>query len=803
MSQAGYTPISLYYSTTAAATPSAGNLVAGELALNTVDEKLYFKNSAGTVKLLASNATSAPVLSFQTSLGGLTPSTATTGVVTLAGTLNTTSGGTGLTSFTAGDVPYYASGSVLSKLAIGTAGQFLTSTGTAPQWSTLSGVAVTTFSAGTTGFTPSSATSGAVTLAGTLATTNGGTNLTSFTSGGVVYASSSSALATGSNLYLTGTTLNVVGTNASINIDGGGVGGIGNTLGVVGTSYGYVGTTTSTPLVFNINSAEQMRLTSTGLGIGTSSPSVKLETSTARSATLVSANFGTSGTGAVNDFNKLTLRVQNTLGGSTGGAAIGAVLEASASNRTGLALYYDSGSGTQTEGFRLDSLGNLGINITPSAWSTQFKALQFGNAKYGTISQRNNSTSELNIGWNVYNTSTGTSGSDGWVGLNTGDASSLYMLGGATHTWLVSSTAATANSAVTWTASMAFNSSGNLYLNGTSGYNVLGLEPATAIGSGGVNYITGVNTTNIGFKISTTEIARFDTSGNLLVGTTTSTSRLVVATKTAGTNTITLVGGLASNFTGDSAINFQGYNSSGGFGSTGTILVTQDASGSTSAGRMTFSTSAAGGGGEVERARINSIGYFHASNNATYVGATGDYHELTSSGTNTTLYIASTNSSSPAGLNVSYRNADPNGTSNQFIFCEGNAATQRMSVRSNGGIANYSANDVNLSDRREKTNFAPATSYLDKICAIPVQTFNYIDQNMEDDDGLTLGVVAQDVQAVAPELVMESNWASKDVEPKMRLSIYQTDLQYALMKCIQEQQAIIESLKARLDAANL
>jgi len=147
------------------------------------------------------------VASFQTSLGGLTPSTATTGVVTLAGTLNTTSGGTGLTSFTAGDVPYYASGSVLSKLAIGTAGQFLTSTGTAPQWSTLSGVAVTTFSAGTTGFTPSSATSGVVTLAGTLATTNGGTGLTAFTANQVFYASSTSAFAQSANLTFNGTTL--------------------------------------------------------------------------------------------------------------------------------------------------------------------------------------------------------------------------------------------------------------------------------------------------------------------------------------------------------------------------------------------------------------------------------------------------------------------------------------------------------------------------------------------------------------------------------------------------------------------
>ena len=53
------------------------------------------------------------------------------------------------------------------------------------------------FSAGTTGFTPSTATTGAITLAGTLGTANGGTNLTSFTSGGALYATSTSALTTG------------------------------------------------------------------------------------------------------------------------------------------------------------------------------------------------------------------------------------------------------------------------------------------------------------------------------------------------------------------------------------------------------------------------------------------------------------------------------------------------------------------------------------------------------------------------------------------------------------------------------
>ena len=96
MAQATYTPISLYHSTTAAAVPSAVNLVAGELALNTVDEKLYFKNSAGTVKLLASNAVTTPVTTITFGTTGLTPSSATSGAVTVAGTLAPANGGTGV-----------------------------------------------------------------------------------------------------------------------------------------------------------------------------------------------------------------------------------------------------------------------------------------------------------------------------------------------------------------------------------------------------------------------------------------------------------------------------------------------------------------------------------------------------------------------------------------------------------------------------------------------------------------------------------------------------------------------------------
>ena len=57
-------------------------------------------------------------------------------VLTSSGTLLTDQGGTGLSSYTAGDLSYYSSGTAFSKLAIGTANTVLTSTGSAPQWST-------------------------------------------------------------------------------------------------------------------------------------------------------------------------------------------------------------------------------------------------------------------------------------------------------------------------------------------------------------------------------------------------------------------------------------------------------------------------------------------------------------------------------------------------------------------------------------------------------------------------------------------------------------------------------------------
>jgi len=111
----------------------------------------------------------------------------------VAGTLPIAAGGTAATTFTANGVLYGNGTSALGVTAAGTTGQVLIgNTGAAPSWGTVSSSLVSSFSAGTTGFTPNTATTGAVTLAGTLNVANGGTGTaTAFTPGSVVFAGTS------------------------------------------------------------------------------------------------------------------------------------------------------------------------------------------------------------------------------------------------------------------------------------------------------------------------------------------------------------------------------------------------------------------------------------------------------------------------------------------------------------------------------------------------------------------------------------------------------------------------------------
>jgi hypothetical protein len=432
------------------------------------------------------------------------------------------------------------------------------------------------------------------------------------------------------------------------------------------------------------------------VGIGASSPAYRLD--------------------VIQDGNSFTgQRIRNNDVGSSAYAGLiinangnswGMRMGSGAANSNRLELVLDA-LGTPSIKATLDSAGNLGLGVNPSAWASGWPAFQVGRA----VMHTNTSDGRASFGNNYYVDGTNA------IYIASANATQLMQVSGEYRFYTAPS--GTAGNAITFTQAMTLAASGNLLIGTT-----------TESGSGRLRVVDSVR----------------------------------IADSSSETNA---------------------------------LLTTVSATAATIETR--YSTPIILGTGATERARITSGGYFKASNTGTYNNSTGAFHELRSSTSDArTVIVSNTDSTLPYGILVDYSGAAPNGTANAFLECQDTGAT-RFVARSNGGLANYSANDVNLSDRREKTNFAPAKSYLDTICAIPVQTFNYIDQNMEEDDGLTLGVVAQDVQAVAPELVMESNWGTED-EPKQRLSIYQTDLQYALMKCIQEQQSIITALTARVAA---
>lgn len=151
---------------------------------------------------------------------GSAPSWGKIGLAThVSGTLPIANGGTNATATpTAGGVSY-GTGTAYAFSAAGTTGQVLTSNGTgAPSWSTLA-ARVDSISFGTTGLTPATATTGAVTVAGTLVVSNGGTGLTSVTANRIPYGNGTGALNTSANLTFDGTTATVNGqltlTNAS------------------------------------------------------------------------------------------------------------------------------------------------------------------------------------------------------------------------------------------------------------------------------------------------------------------------------------------------------------------------------------------------------------------------------------------------------------------------------------------------------------------------------------------------------------------------------------------------------------
>jgi len=181
-----------------------------------------------------------------------------------------------------------------------------------------------------------------------------------YTTNGVAYASSTSALTTGSALTFDGTNMAVGTTPTSfgagysvLTVQGSTTGFVqasnGTIVTEVGTfgGIGYTGTRSNHSYGFVVNGSEQMRLTSTGLGIGTSSPSAPLTVQ------------GNSGGNGINIIGRSTGQNESWLqwyqnNGSTLNSGI-------LGDNQGLKFAVGSG---QTERARIDTSGNLLVGTT-------------------------------------------------------------------------------------------------------------------------------------------------------------------------------------------------------------------------------------------------------------------------------------------------------------------------------------------------------------------------------------------------------------------------------------------------------
>jgi hypothetical protein len=461
------------------------------------------------------------------------------------------------------------------------------------------------------------------------------------------------------------------------------------------------------------------------------------------------------------------------------------------------------------ERMRLDSSGNLGLGVTPSVWNLG-----------KTIELPNGVSLSANSGLPASYLATNATYNSGWV-YKTTAAATYYNQQTGGHYWYTAPSG-TAGNAISFTQAMTLTADINLGLNTTDPQSILNNFSSSARGIAVSNaYPTIVlsNTANatynfflstdVGeayvwnrangpmlFATNNTERARITSGGNLLVGTTSDGGYRLALDYSSGPYVTRFYNSNSSTnqynvslWAQAAAGSATGYVGTGGSTVANAAFQNTFVVGTQTSSALVFNTA------DTERARITSGGYFKASNNGTYAGSTSAYHEFSQSADDSCLLLAPTNASftSSALFIAASRAAN---AAYYMIRARANAVDQ-FYVTGAGVIYAQNTTVQSLSDARLKENVRNATEGLEVINALRPVRFDW-KAGFGNDRKNQLGFIAQEVETVFPDAVSE--WSKTDGETEAYKTVGPGAIIPVLVKAIQEQQALINDLRARVAA---
>ena len=537
-----------------------------------------------------------------------------------------------------------------------------------------------------------------------------------------------------------------------------------------------IGFYTSTSSASSQTLTQAMLIDSSGnVGIGTSSPQTRLEANQTGVGSvvipIVAANQSTSSTGTGAGIGFVVDGVNDVIG-----TQIAGIRTAPAYHQSAMAFYTrDSGGGGLLERMRLDSAGNLGLGVTPSAWASAYKVLQIGSASsmFNTGSSTlfvTNGYIDSGYAWRYQNSS----------------YSSRYTMESGGHAWFTAPSG-TAGNALSFTQAMTLDASGRLGI-GTS-------SPASYA------------------RLSVSGTAGDQTVANqqIVINAPTTTSGHGAGIRfnaASGSNEAVGVIGVVNEASGISgAMTFHVYNA----GATVPEYMRITSSGSVGIGTPSPST-LLDVRGEVsvaynatyglrfynqDRDNWSSIGCTvatgTASANLVFKDSTGVVATMT--GGNVIVLAAGSGSlgklttRSDGGTPLAVSNESASGT---LVALMGNGSGNLGSITHNGSSVAYNT----TSDYRLKEDWVAVADASTRVNALKPVNFAWKADGKRVD-----GFLAHELAEVVPEAVTgEKDAVDADGNPVYQ-GIDQSKLVPLLTAALQEALAKIESLEARLDAA--